>query len=42
MGPLVEERLEQERLHGRDWPDKPVAILPFFIVAVFTIASAAE
>ena len=29
MGPLVEERLEQERLHGRDWPDKPVTILSF-------------
>ena len=36
MGPLVEERL------NRDWPDKPVTILPFFIVANFIIAPAAE
>ena len=42
MGPLIEERLEQERLHGRDWPDKPVTISPFFIVAIFIIAPAAE
>ena len=40
MGPLVEERLEQERLHGRDWPGKPVTILPLFIVAIFSALTA--
>jgi len=24
LGPLVKYRLEQESLHGVDWPDKPV------------------
>ncbi len=26
MSPLVKERLEQEALHGKDWPDRPVRL----------------
>ena len=24
LKPLIEERLKQHELHGKDWPDKPV------------------
>lgn len=31
MAPLVEERLKQERLHGRDWPGKPNDLLSWLL-----------
>jgi hypothetical protein len=35
MGPFIDERLENEKRYGSDWPDRPVGYaLSFIVVAV--------
>ena len=37
LKPLIEERLKQYELHGKDWPDKPVnCTVKFLIFALIT------